>query len=129
MLYAQVRQADASQNRNVLLTEMKLEYVEPKGLRLDEFLTRRSVLPIKTFNSLAVNLDVPATGIAKWSEAEIRHLLEQFNLAADTKVSVLAVEMMPRYDQYILFGPPKDESVRPLSQGLGRLPAPVLFGR
>jgi hypothetical protein len=46
--------------------------------------------------------------------------VDQFNLAHTTGLSVLAVEMMPRYDQHILFGAAPDTSVRPLSQQLGR---------
>ncbi len=120
MLYAQVKQADGRQNRNILLSEAKLEYVESKQFDIGQFLAVRSGLPIKTFNSLAVNLDTPATGVANWTEKEIRQLLEQFNLAPDTNVSVLAVEMMPRYDQFILFGQLKNQFVRPLSQDLGQ---------
>jgi len=120
MLYAQVRQADARQMRNILLSETRLEHVKPKDLNVREFFAKRSELSIKAFNSLAVNLDAPATGRASWSEAEVRALLDQFNLAPDTSLSVLAVEMMPRYDQFILFAQPPDESVRPLSRELGQ---------
>ena len=49
-----------------------------------------------------MNIDAPAIGTFTWTEKEIRQLLELFNLSIDTPISVLAVEMMPRYDQYIL---------------------------
>ena len=71
-------------------------------------------------NSLAVNLDAPAIGTITWTEKEIRQLLEQFNLSIDTPLSVLAVEMMPRYDQYIVFGEGVSDAVRPLSRDLGQ---------
>ncbi|OIQ65503.1 hypothetical protein GALL_529370 [mine drainage metagenome] len=84
------------------------------------FLKLRSGLPAPVANSVDVNLDAPATGIAAWSEDEIQQLLGQLYLSRTTGVSVLAVEMMPRYDQYIIFGHGTDTSVRPLSQQLGQ---------
>jgi hypothetical protein len=121
MLYAQVKQADGKQNRNVLLSEEKLQCVEPpKGFKLEKFLADRSGLSLKDANSIKVNLDAPPTGVASWTEGEIMNLLALFNLAGDTSLSVLAVEMMPRYDQYILGGPPPNTSVHPLSFQLGQ---------
>ena len=107
MLYAQTRQADAKENRNILLTELRLDLVQPK------------VVPNK-FKIVSVNLDAPATGAGGWTEAEIQALLERFNLHKNTHLSVLAVEMMPRYDQYIINGPTPDTSIRPLSRELGQ---------
>lgn len=119
MLYAQAKQADAKQNRNILLSEARGQYVDSTEWNIDTFLTRRSELPIQVANSIAINLDAPATGTVIWSEADIEQLLNQFNLARTSGLSVLAVEMMPRYDQYILFGKAPDNSVRPLSRQLG----------
>ena len=107
MLYAQTRQADAKENRNILLSELKLELVQPK------------VVPNK-FKIVSVNLDAPASGAQRWTEAEIQTLLERFNLHKNTRLSVLAVEMMPRYDQYFIHGPDIDTSIRPLSRELGQ---------
>ncbi|HYJ84610.1 MAG TPA: hypothetical protein VEW46_00975 [Pyrinomonadaceae bacterium] len=107
MLYAQTRQADGKENRNILLSELKLELVKPK------------VAPNK-FKIVSVNLDAPATGFQRWTEAEIQALLERFNLHKNTHLSVLAVEMMPRYDQYFFKGPTPDTSIRPLSRELGQ---------
>jgi len=107
MLYAQTRQADAKDNRNILLSEVKLKYIEPKAKS-------------NKFKIVAVNLDAPATGVQGWTEAEIQQLLERFNLHKNTHLSVLAVEMMPRYDQYIIEGPTPDTSIRPLSHELGQ---------
>jgi hypothetical protein len=121
MLYAQVQQADAKQARNILLAEARAEYVDAsKQWDVSTFLKLRSGLPAQIANSVDVNLDAPATGIAAWSEDEIQRLLSQFYLGRTTGVSVLAVEMMPRYDQYIIFGQGADTSVRPLSQQLGQ---------
>lgn len=112
MLYAQVRQADDRKNRYILLKELKLEYEAPQqqffGLKF---------IPL---NVLTVNLDAPSTGIQEWSQSEIESLLDQYNLDHTTGLSVLAVEMMPRYDRYIIQGPPVDTSIRPLSRDLGR---------
>lgn len=107
MLYAQTRQADAKENRNILLSELKLEYFQPK-------------LSNSQFKIVAFSLDAPATGVQTWTEAEIRQLLGQFNLNKNTGLSVLAVEMMPRYDQYFIKGPPPNKSILPLSRELGQ---------
>jgi hypothetical protein len=77
-------------------------------------------MEIHASNGLTVNLDAPATGTFTWTEKEIRQLLKLFNLAVDTPLSILAVEMMPRYDQYIMFGEEADTGVRPLSRDLGQ---------
>jgi hypothetical protein len=117
MLYAQVRQADARKNRNILLSELKLKPIVEKP--------EISVNSIKGkfggSNIVALNLDAPATAASGWTEAQIKKLLDQFHLDHTTGLSVLAVEMMPRYDQYILWSSKQpDKSVRPLSQQLGQ---------
>jgi hypothetical protein len=120
MLYAQVLQADARSHRNILLAEAKLDLVEVENLDVRTFLARRFELDVRTSNSLTVNIDAPASGTFVWPEKEIRHLLDLFSLAPDTPLSVLAVEMMPRYDRYIILGEVPDEAVRPLSRDLGQ---------
>jgi hypothetical protein len=121
MLYAQVQQADAKQARNILLAEARAEYVDAsRQWNMPTFLKLRSGLPAQVANSVDVNLDAPATGIAAWSEDQMQQLFSQFNLNRTTGVSVLAVEMMPRYDEYIIFGHGTDTTVHPLSQQLGQ---------
>jgi hypothetical protein len=120
MLYAQVSQADGIGNRNLLLGETRLDVMRQQVPAIREFLARREALPPRVANSVAVNLDAPAIGTAHWTQHEINVLLEQYGLSADTDLSVLAVEMMPRYDRFIVDGPAPDTSVRPLSQHLGR---------
>jgi hypothetical protein len=123
MLYAQVKQADAKQNRNILLSELKLQYVNPNDrLRIsaDNFFTELPQSSLKASNSLRVNLDAPAAGAGQWTQKEIGYLLDQFNLAGNTGLSVLAVEMMPRYDQFIYKGSDASGSIRPLSAELGQ---------
>ncbi|MEO8108984.1 MAG: hypothetical protein ABI594_03080 [Ginsengibacter sp.] len=129
MLYAQARQADGSINRNILLDDRKLEYIDPElqnkfNVGLKAFISnQQKYTDIKQANSLKINLDAPSTGKVSWSKAEINQLLDQYNLSHDSGLSVLAVEMMPRYDQYILKG--KDDvavtdNIRPLSSQLGQ---------
>jgi hypothetical protein len=119
-LYAQVRQADATQNRNLLLGEIKLEYVQPETPNIAKFLAGQPKQSIRMANSIAANLDAPLTGIGGWSEKEIALLLSQFALSGDVGLSVLAVEMMPRYNQYIVKGPAPKKAIRPLSSELGQ---------
>ena len=120
MLYAQVLQADARQHRNILLAESRLDLVVREHPEVGGFLARRVELDVKSFNSLVVNLDAPATGMSGWTDKEIRQLLANFNLDPETPLSVLAVEMMPRYDQYLAFVKESDTEVRPLSRELGQ---------
>src|SRR4029077_9751667 len=70
MLYAQVKQADAAQNRNILLAEARGQYVESKQWHIETLLAARSALPVPSANSLDLTLDAPATGTASWSETE-----------------------------------------------------------
>jgi hypothetical protein len=120
MLYAQVLQADGKQYRNILLAESRLDVVVREHPEVGGFLAQRGGFDIRSFNSLVVNLDAPATGASAWTDKEIRQLLEAFHLDPDTPLSVLAVEMMPRYDQYIAFAKQSDADVRPLSRELGQ---------
>lgn len=115
MLYAQVKQADARKNRNILLSELRLEIPSRPEVSVGNIASK-----FVTKNIVAFNLDAPATGVSGWTEAQIRQLLDQFNLDSTTGLSVLAVEMMPRYDQYFLPVVTPDKSVRPLSQQLGQ---------
>lgn len=120
MLYAQARQADGEQNRNILLSEIELQIKETAKVDVTSFLADRFKQTLIVANSLKVNIDEPATTVGGWTETEVAQLLKNFNLAADTSVSVLAVEMMPRYDLYIYKGSKSSEGVRPLSQELGQ---------
>lgn len=120
MLYAQVKQADAKQNRNILLGETMLVYQQTdEELQIAGFLAKRGSLTIKEANRIKINLDIPATGRGGFSNKEIEALLKQYNLDGDTSLSILAVEMMPRYDQYIYKPDYTVDRDRPLSEGLG----------
>jgi hypothetical protein len=120
MLYAQATQADARQRRNVLLAEGRLALPEKKEFDVAGFLATRAAKDPLAANDVPVNIDAPSAGAYVWNENEIRSLLHAFHLADDTPLSVLAVEMMPRYDQYLLFAERETEFVRPLSTDLGQ---------
>ena len=121
MLYAQVKQADGKQNRNILLSEVKLDYVQTAHpQQIAEFLKARASLTLIAANSLQANPDIPLTGKAGWSANEIDLLLDQFHLRGNIGLSVLAVEMMPRYEQFIYNYDAQVSDVRPLSRELGR---------
>jgi hypothetical protein len=121
MLYAQVMQADGKTNRNILLSEVKLDYIQNvHPQQIAEFLTARLTLPGVAANSFQANADLPLTGKAGWSDNEIDLMLQQFNLRGDIGLSVLAVEMMPRYEQFIYKYDLPVPDVRPLSRELGR---------
>jgi hypothetical protein len=93
-------------------------------VQLDEFISNHSrYTDVKKANSLRVTLDAPLTGKVSWNKAEINQLLDEYNLSHDSGLSVLAVEMMPRYDQYILKGKgdfATTDDIKPLSRELGQ---------
>ncbi len=120
MLYAQTAQADGRETRNILLAEARLDIPKAQLVDAGAFLEKRAFSSAKAFNGLATALDAPVVGVGHWSEDVIQQLLAQFQLAKTTPLSVLAVEMMPRYDRFIALGDPPDLSVRPLSQSLGQ---------
>ena len=120
LLYAQAMQADASTPRNLLLTEARLQTRDSFSKDVSGFLASRTDLPLTAFNAQRDNLDAPSIGVTHWTDSAVVALLKQFQLAPDSSLSVLVVEMMPRYDRYIEFGPSPDDTVRPLSRELGR---------
>jgi hypothetical protein len=121
MLYAQVKQADGKQNRNILLAETMLEYRQKdEQINIGSFLAKRNTMSVVAANSIQTSMDIPLTGQGGWSDNDIGALLEQFNLRGDIGLSVLAVEMMPKYEQYLYKSDFPVNYERPLSQGLGR---------
>ena len=87
LLYAQVRQADGKDSRNILLDDRKLDLRRRLGNRFDTKLGIR----IGAFE----NSDAPARGAAAWKSDEIVRMLLGLGLPADAPLSVLCVEMMP----------------------------------
>jgi len=76
-LYAQVVQADAASNRNVLLLQ-----------REGQFLSEPGIFPLRTSQR-------DRLGFVLFSEADIENQLGQLGLPVDLPLSVLAVEFLP----------------------------------
>jgi hypothetical protein len=120
LLYAQVRQADNADNRNLLLDDKRLDWririeeekdvnwfvryddIERKLLKhltiknwKDDlsYANFRQVFKLASFDQ--TNKDATKYGTVVWSNQEIRQLLELYGLPADSALSVLVVEMLP----------------------------------
>jgi hypothetical protein len=90
LMYTQVRMADDSDNRNILLGD-------------------RWMRPDQTFNPVGAalfltpdNTDAPKHSTAEWTNAEISNLLKNYGLPADSPLSVLCVEMMPGPESFVM---------------------------
>ncbi len=79
LLYAQVRQADGGDWRNVLLDDRRLVVVRRFLTRFDGFQNR----------------DAVRRGVTGWKQDEIEGFLATLGLPPETAISVLCVEMMP----------------------------------
>lgn len=87
LLYAQVRQADGKDFRNILLDDRKLTLTRRlRGRLADPF--GISVIGFQ-------NRDAPARGSTRWAQAEMLSALRELGLPGDAPLSVLCVEMMP----------------------------------
>jgi hypothetical protein len=91
LLYAQVRMADNSDNRNVLLND---RLMRPAPERI--FDDAGNVI----FSS--ENSDAPKRAIAEWDNAEVSAMLKNHGLPGDSNLSVLCVEMMPTADHFLM---------------------------
>ena len=89
LLYAQVRQADGKDWRNVLLDDRKLDVIPRVRGRLSDATGK------KVFIGALENRDAPAHGYTTWDQLEIATLLSDLGLPKDASISVLCVEMMP----------------------------------
>jgi hypothetical protein len=89
LLYAQVRQADGKDWRNVLLDDRELA-LRPRMIGR-VFDAKGRLLHADAFQ----NADAPARGAARWKQEEIAALLRELGLPQDAPISVLCVEMMP----------------------------------
>jgi hypothetical protein len=87
LLYAQVRQADGKDFRNILLEDRKLTAVPRLSGRFDVM----GAPHVFGFE----NSDAPARGAVTWSQNDILSVLSDFGLPADSPLSVLCVETMP----------------------------------
>ncbi len=120
LLYAQVKQADNKDYRNILLNEKKLDWrvrVEyKKDVRLIEKYDEEQIKTLKyiSFNNVnteinyanlqnifqltdysTINKDSTKYGTTIWSNQEINQILELYGLPLDSSLSVLVVEMLP----------------------------------
>ena len=86
LLYAQVRMADDSDGRNVLLADRKL-FIP------DEYSNGY-------LKSLNTNSDATPQGITAWRNTEVQDLLALYGLPLESALSVLCVEMMPGYENF-----------------------------
>jgi hypothetical protein len=88
LLYAQVRQADGADWRNVLLDDRRL--------RLVPRVRGRAELAVGLgLEGAFQNRDAPAHGATAWAQAEIERELRRLGLPTDSPISVLCVEVMP----------------------------------
>lgn len=118
LLYAQVRQADDKDWRNVLLDDRRLR-VRP---REPDFFGAKLLITTAGFR----NDDAPVIGITGWENTEIVEMLRALGLPADSSLSVLCVEMMPTLSAFTgqtlssaAGAVATQPAVRPLSEGLG----------
>jgi hypothetical protein len=120
LLYAQVKQADNKDYRNILIDEKKLDwrvrvehdkhvdwfgkYTEPQRQTLKQITINnwRDELDYANFRHIyqladtaTVNKDATKYGTAIWSNNEISQLLTLYGLPLDSSLSVLCVEMLP----------------------------------
>lgn len=93
LLYAQVYQADGQEFRNILLHERPLRLIDRDKTFADP---KNPVLIAGRRNK-----DRVLVGITGWTNEQIRYLLRRLGLPADSPLSVLCVEMMPRLSSYV----------------------------
>ncbi len=120
LLYAQVKQADNQDYRNILLDDKRLDWrvqIEPdkrvnwltqytdqerrllKNITINNWKDDLSYGQFQHVFKLAelatANKDAARYGTAVWSTAEVRQLLELYGLPVDSPLSVLVVEILP----------------------------------
>ena len=89
LLYAQVKMADDSDLRNVLLDDKKLRI---------PFVYN----PAEVYLNIAGSSNAAPQGVASWHDNEVENLLSLYGLPADSSLSVLCVEMMPGYENFLI---------------------------
>ena len=87
LLYAQVRQADGKDFRNILLEDRELLAVPRVRHKLED--------PAGTASLAFQNRDAPVHGVTGWTEGEILKLLGELGLPSTSPLSVLCVETLP----------------------------------
>jgi hypothetical protein len=89
MLYAQVKQADGKDYRNILIDEIMLCLQEREGLQIGAL----------EFSSS--NQDATPIAFGGWKNQVIHQRLKSYGLPLDAPLSVLCVEMIPRLSSYV----------------------------
>jgi hypothetical protein len=92
LLYAQVRMADNSDNRNILLNDRKMV------MKRDDVPKFQAMIEASQF----AREDSPAIGITAWTNQEVEALLDEHGLPKDNPLSVICVELMPGYEQFMV---------------------------
>ncbi len=92
LLYAQVRMADDSDNRNILLND---RLMKPAPENILDPLTGAVLFSSE-------NTDAAKRAQTQWTNAEISTLLKNYGLPAESELSVLCVEMMPTADHFTM---------------------------
>jgi hypothetical protein len=120
LLYAQVRQADNKDYRNILLDDRQLDWrIQIETEQDVDWLTRYSDVERRTLKGITVkslrddvayakynhlykladvatvNTDSTKYGTVAWTNDEIRQVLALYGLPIDSPLSVLVVEMLP----------------------------------
>lgn len=96
LLYAQVHQADGQAQRNILLHERPLRLID-RDKYFGDPKTEVQLTAVR-------NKDRVPVGITGWTNEQIRLLLRRLGLPADSPLSVLCVEMMPRLASFVREG-------------------------
>lgn len=121
LLYAQVKQVDNSEYRNVLLddrmlsADLQVEHDRHVNWAKTYTVEQRNALKLaalRNFNGVlahaglaevlkpaalsTTNRDATKSGIAIWSNDEVTQLLEKYGLPPDSPLSVLCVEVLPQ---------------------------------
>jgi hypothetical protein len=120
LLYAQVKQADNKEYRNILLDDrvlaanMRVEHDKAVLWKAKYTMEERRLLQrasvrnfkgevshassgpaFKLADSLTVNKDATKYGTAIWTDSEVVQLLHQYGLPVNSPLSVLCVEILP----------------------------------
>lgn len=91
LLYAQVRMADGSDNRNILLEDRRMRLLQQR------IANKAGEIVYDSEKN-----DAPRQARTEWTNAEVGALLKQFGLPADSALSVLCVEMMPTAEHFMM---------------------------
>ncbi len=151
LLYAQVRQADGKDYRNILLDDKQLDWrvqveTESRMSRLeryddDQLFTLKN-LTVKNFKDEVsyakfaqvfklvdfdkLNKDARKYGTVVWSNDEVGQWLKLFGLPGDTPLSVLVVELLPQitniYEHIPALGTQQVNANLRRTEGIGGIP-------